>query len=176
MAQREISDATEGSRPREHTRIVNACYPGVYSLGCKLTGDADLAREIAQETFLRAASHLNQVSEPRRLRSWVFKIASNYIRDLFRRQGRWEAVEIEEEEEPDEPPRILEKTDDLRRVREALDSLPAETRTALVLHLQEGLTIREISDALDMTEHAARLKIYRGLQKVRARISGEERP
>jgi len=58
-------------------------------------------------------------------------------------------------------------------VRRALDRLPADLRISLVLHLQEELPVREIAFVLDQTDNAVRMKIYRGLQKVRALVKEE---
>lgn len=153
--------------PVDRARLVREHYAGVYSLAWKLTRDDEAAREIAQETFARALTHLDQLDDAQRASSWLFKIATNIVRDRWRRKVRWESLEAAPAVESGAE-RILEKTEDLARARRALDTLPAETRAAMVLHLQEGLSIREIAFVLDVTENAARLKIYRGLQRVRS--------
>jgi RNA polymerase sigma-70 factor (ECF subfamily) len=144
-------------------------YGAVWSLARKLVRDDATASDIAQETFTRALAHLGD--DVHSVASWLFKIATNLVRDLHRRGGR-----------PEPPPdesvtpacdAILEKREDIARVRRALDALPAETRAAMVLHLQEGLTVPEIAFALDITEHAVRNRIHRALAKLRADLSEE---
>ena len=143
-------------------------YGAVYSLAWKLTRHVETARDVAQEAFLRAFSRLDSHDPRYSFGSWVLKIASNHALDLLRQAGRREPPP--EEVEAPAPESILERGEDLARVRRALDALPPDTRAALVLHLQESLPLREIAFVLDLSEHAVRNKIWRGLQKVRAAI------
>jgi RNA polymerase sigma-70 factor (ECF subfamily) len=146
--------------------LVARHYNAVWSLARKLTRDDATASDIAQETFARALAHLDDVHSPA---SWLFKIATNLVRDLHRRRSRPDPVAEEAGETPCDA--ILEKREDLARVRRALDALPTETRTAMVLHLQEGLSVPDIAFVLDITEHAVRNKIHRALHKLRAELS-----
>ncbi len=154
--------------------LVDQLYPGVLSLSLKLLRDEDLARETAQETFLRAFAKLDQFSGDSPFKSWVFKIATNYIRDMARRRSRrWEPSTEEPVEETDADS-VLQRDEEIARVREALDALPGETRAAMILHLQEGMPIQDIAYSLGITKHAARMKVYRGLQKIRAQVREEQ--
>lgn len=154
--------------------LVARYYPALYSFTRKLTGRDETALDATQETFLRAFSRMDQQDPAYSFGSWLFKIAANHVHDLRRRSKR-----------PDPPPAdapdaggaesILERAEDLERVRRALDGLPSDLRIALVLHLQEELPVREIAFVLDQTENAVRMKIYRALQRVRAHIR-EDRP
>jgi RNA polymerase sigma-70 factor (ECF subfamily) len=101
----------------------------------------------------------------------VLKIASNHALDLLRQAGRLRP--LSDEDEPVSPPPLLKRDEDLARVRQALDALPADTRAALVLHLQESLPLKEIAFILDLSENAVRNRIWRGLQKVRADLKEE---
>jgi len=151
--------------------LVNLHYGAVYSLAFKLTGRVEAARDVAQETFLRAFARLDQHDPEYSFASWVFKIAANHVRDLHRRD-----VRAPEPPRPGEDPRaeaILEKREDLARVRSALESLPPDSRLPFILHLEEGLPIREIAYALDSTENGIRMKIYRALLRVRSLLREE---
>ncbi len=154
--------------PPDAKELVARHYGAVWSLARKLTRDDATASDIAQETFARAIAHIesDDVHSPA---SWLFKIATNLVRDLHRRRRPDPAPE------PAVPPceSILERNEDLARVRRALDTLPTEVRAAMVLHLQEGLTIPELAFILDTTEHAVRNRIHRALHQVRALLSEE---
>jgi RNA polymerase sigma-70 factor (ECF subfamily) len=152
-------------------KLAELHYAAVWSLARKLTRDDNVAHDVAQETFLRAFGHLDQWDGRHRFASWLFKIATNHVRDLHRRQRRVWAVE-----EPVDAPcdRMMERAEAIERVRRALDTLPPETRAAMILHLQEELSVPEIAFVLDLTEHAVRNKIYRGLQKLRSQVVGEK--
>jgi len=148
-------------------RLVARHYGAVWSLARKLVRDDATASDVAQETFARALARLDQYDGRHRFSSWLFKIASNHVRDLHRRRAP-DPVERAPVESADA---ILAKSEDIARVRRALDALPTETRAAMTLHLQEELTVPEIAFVLDLTEDAVRNKIHRGLQKVRDLLS-----
>ncbi len=154
------------------SRLAERHYAAVWSLARKLTRDDNLAHDVAQETFLRAFSRLDQWDGTHRFASWLFKIATNHVRDLHRRKRRpWAA---EEAVQPSSD-RLVERAESIERVRRALDTFPPETRAAMVLHLQEELPVPEIAFILDLTADAVRNKIYRGLQRLRSLVA-EDRP
>ncbi len=158
---------------RARATLADRHYAGVYSLARKLLRDEEAALDVAQETFLRAFAHLDQYDGEHLFSSWLLKIASNHIRDR-RRRRRLEEMPDEIPAAASAPEALLRKNEDVDRVRAALSTLPPETREAMILHLQEGLPIREIAFVTDLTENAVRMKIYRGLEKVRA-LMAEER-
>ncbi len=149
--------------------LVARYYPALFSFARKLTGRVETALDVTQETFLRAFSRMEQQDPAYSFGSWLFKIAANHLHDLRRRSRRPEPPPSDAPEGPGAES-ILERAEDLERVRRALDGLPAELRIVLVLHLQEEMPVREIAFVLDQTENAVRMKIYRALQKVRARV------
>lgn len=166
-----VDRARRGETPARDT-LAARYYPAVFSFARKLTGRTETALDVTQETFLRAFSRIEQHDPAYSFASWLFKIAANHIRDLRRRAGRPDAAPEPPAEAP-VPETILEQTEDLDRVRCALDTLPSDLRTPLLLHLQEQLPVREIAFVLDLTDNAVRMKIYRGLQKVRALVREE---
>ena len=157
--------------PEARAELVQRHYGAVYSLAWKLVRHVETARDVAQEAFLRAFTRLDSHDPRFSFGAWVLKIASNHALDLLRQAGRWEPPP--EEVEPPSPESILERGEDIARVRRALDALPPDTRAALVLHLQEALPLREIAFVLDLSEHAVRNRIWRGLQKLRADLKEE---
>jgi len=172
MAEDLVSRARAGDAG-SRTRLADRHYGAVHALARKLLQDPEAARDVTQETFLRAFARMDQYSGERPFSSWLLKIATNLVRDLHRRKGRWETAEEDPaDEEAERPEAILQKGEEIGRVQAALDALAPEVRAPLVLHLQEGMPVREIAWVLDLTENAVRMKIYRGLRKVRATLGG----
>jgi RNA polymerase sigma factor (sigma-70 family) len=162
-----LERARKGDGPARDA-LASRYYPAVYSFARKLTGRVETALDVTQETFLRAFSRIGQHDPAYSFLSWLFKIAANHVRDLHRQAGRIEPSLAGASDSPADA--ILERSENLDRVRRALDRLPSDIRMALVLHLQEELSVREIAFVLDQTDNAVRMKIYRGLQKVRALV------
>ena len=149
--------------------LVARYYSALFSFTRKLSGRVETALDVTQETFLRAFSRIDQHDPSYSFGSWLFKIAANCLRDLHRRSKRPEPPPIDASEGADAES-LLERAEDLERVRRALDLLSSDLRIALTLHLQEELPVREIAFVLDQSENAVRMKIYRALQFIRARV------
>ncbi len=134
--------------------------------------DADLAEELAQETFVRAMRHKPVSNE----RAWLFAVATNLIRDLLRRETRQrrhllalhaEASHVESEPEELSP-------EDVRRAalaREALHNIPERDRAALYMS-QEGLNYQEIAAALGLSVQSVGTTLTRARKKVVQRYEG----
>lgn len=118
-------------------------------------GDRDLAEELAQETFLRAMRHLPLTNE----RSWLFKVATNLVRDEARRDSRrrrhLEALRTSQsqsrhtEHESVTREQLLEQLREEALARSAIDALGERDRSALLLR-DEGLDYHEIAAALGL--------------------------
>ena len=164
--------ARRGEREAE-TALVRRLYPAVHALASRLLRGTDSARDATQEAFLRAFARLGQFDGRHRFCAWIFKILVNHVRDERRRAGRVVSAELAPDDWTDPgppPPETLLRDEDVRRARSALDELPDETRLAILLHFQEGMTGRDVAYALDLTPQAARIRICRGVAQLRARL------
>ncbi len=128
--------------------------------------DADLAEELAQETFVRAMRHKPVANE----RAWLFAVATNLIRDMLRRETRQRRrlLELHAEVSHASPEPDEVSPDDLRRAalaREALHNIPERDRAALYMS-QEGLNYQEIAAALGLSVHSVGTTLTRARKKV----------
>ncbi|MGH7570536.1 MAG: RNA polymerase sigma factor [Gemmatimonadota bacterium] len=132
-------------------RIFTEEFEGLFRYLNRLTGDPALAKDIAQEAFVR----LYQRGEwPRDRRAWLAAVSNNLVRDEHRKRSRRRSLHesqptlfmyAEPEPAPDEELVIRERR---RRVRGALDRLPHRYRQALLMRY-EGHSYQEIASALD---------------------------
>lgn len=132
-------------------------------------GDAQLAQDAVQETFLRL--HLQGRGRVSAVRSWLFTTGLNVVRDVMRTSSNRARI-LEErpgavpgpsaEPAPDER---LESLEDRARLRRALDRLRERERTALLMR-EEGFRHREIAEALDTTTGSVGTLIARALVKL----------
>jgi len=117
---------------------------------CALLGDAYLAEDAVQETFLRAWRGLHDFRGQAAEKTWLMRIAINVCRDTlrlsyFRRTDR----RVTPEQLP-EPPAPLEEWDDT--VSAAILRLPLKYRRAVLLHYYEDLTVLETARVLNVSE------------------------
>ena len=136
----------------------------IYALAYRVIGREEDARDVAQETFLRAFRALPGFKGQAKFSSWLYRIALNLCRDWIRRKKRTPLVEMPEgvdivelaaEQGPVESIEDLVARQEMSRiVAEGMKLLPDEQRTAIVLKEYHGLTFQEIADLAGLSaEH-----------------------
>lgn len=119
------------------------------ALAARLTGSPDDAEDIAQEVAVRALRGWDGFRREANVRTWLYRITLNLIADRKPNPSdspvEQAEIAIPKDEQPEEQ---LLRTEGLPAVRLALDALPAELRTPLILHVYEELKCREIADLL----------------------------
>ena len=141
----------------------------LYRYVARYAGDADLAEDVVQETFVRLRERPPRTRQ--RLRGWLYTVATNLSRDALSTSRR--RRELEKGAGPNLPvpsqtqdPASFAEIEDLRcRVRNALNSLDDNERTALLMY-QEGFRHREIADVVCMDTEAVGSMIVRAAAKV----------
>jgi len=142
----------------------------------RLTGDPELARDLAQEALLRAWTRRATLRDPGQFRPWLHRIAVNAWRDRLRRnKGVLEieiehAVDAEGRGDSDTPHDQAVRRDRALAVRRALQRLPEDQRLAIVLREFEGYTSREIGDLVGAPSTTIRSRIFHGLRALRGML------
>jgi RNA polymerase sigma-70 factor (ECF subfamily) len=159
----------------EHERMV-------FQLALNLLGDRDEALEVSQEVFLRVFRTIQRFRGQSALRTWIFRIVINQARNRqrwWRRRHRTEQVSLDEHIEqhgdPAErdgvaPDRVLHRKELADRLWAALDALPFDERTAIVLREVDGLSYDEIAFSLDVTLGTVKARLTRARQALRAAL------
>lgn len=138
----------------------------------------DEARDVAQETFLKAYRGLSGFKREARFSSWLYQIATNLCRDRLRRRKTRPQVSLEALEEtgpvivetrPGAHERLVER-DAAEAVRRAIHALPEEQREVVILKEYQELTFLEIAHALDVPVSTVKTRLYRGLVQLRQRL------
>lgn len=162
--------------PRKNPSQKQAVYSALisnldalYSAACHITGRADLAEDLVQETARKALEASPDLRDERRVRGWLMKILVNHARDLFRRSRKWEGLETAEEEEGPEPelqaPSLSQAT--VQDVRAAVERLSPERRALVILVDVEEFTILEAADALKIPPGTAASRLARAHRQLR---------
>lgn len=145
---------------------------GAVRLAFLLTGDDQQARDIGQEAFVKIAGRFHgirdQAAFPGYLRTTVINLSRGHLRRL-RTQRDFMA-----RQRGSAPPFAGPDVEGRDEMWTALQSLPHRQKTALVLRYYQDLSERQIADAMEITESAAKSLLTRGLQQLRARMRGEE--
>lgn len=160
----------------------------VLAIGWRLLGTRDLARDAAQETYLRAYRHLARFDPERDFEAWICRIAVNVCRDLYRRtragapsapvsyESERDAGRMEEPSCPSSSESSLLESERRRLVLEAIAALPPREKAALVLRDLEGMSSERAAEVLGSTAGTVRSQVAAARRKVKvaleARIGG----
>ena len=152
----------------------------IYALAYRVIGREEEARDVAQETFLRAFRALSGFKGQAKFSSWLYRITLNLCRDWIRKEKRTrvlqapEGLDIIELAGAATPTETIEqrigRKDLGRAVSKAMAALPEEQRTAIILKEYHGLTFQEIADMLDCPLSTVKTRLYQGLSVVRKQL------
>jgi RNA polymerase sigma-70 factor (ECF subfamily) len=141
---------------------------------CRLTGDYELARDLAQETFVQAYKAILKTDSGLQLKAWLYRIATNNALQHRRRNRLLAFISFEDWRKPPLEPMDTSDPPDIDGVQQALRKVTTEYRVCLVLHFVEGFTYVEIGRTLGISEEAVRKRVARGKQAFRQTYHGGE--
>jgi len=156
----------------EHQRMV-------VQLAMNLLGDRDEALDLSQEVFLRVFRTIHRFRCQSTLRTWIYRIAVNQARNkhrFWRRRHRADQVSLDEHvaahgELPSggesTPDRLLAQKELAAQLQTALDRLPFDQRTAIVLREIDGLSYEEIAYSLGVAVGTVKSRLTRARQALR---------
>jgi RNA polymerase sigma-70 factor (ECF subfamily) len=153
----------------------------IYALAYRQIGREEDARDVCQETFLRAYRALNGFRGQAKFSSWLYRIALNLCRDWLRRERRTPLVQVPDELDVADliaeraPVESFEdhvaRRDLGRALRRAIARLPEEQRTAILLKEYHGLTFQEIADLIGCPLSTVKTRLYQGLVVLRRELA-----
>ena len=181
----EISlEALQNGDMAEFARLVDAYSTQIYRLALKMLGDEQDAEDVLQNTFMKALQAIAGFEGRSSLSTWLYRIAVNEALMSLRRQKPTIPVAMDYEDDDDELQHPTQFTDwcclpeeDLlseearRHLDQAIRRLPEKLRVVFLLRDVEGLSIRETSEALDLTETAVKTRLLRARLNLREQLS-----
>ncbi len=160
---------------RYMSRMVNVAY--------QMTGDSELAQDIAQETFYRAYRSAATYKQIAKFSTWLYTIAINLCRnELRRRKHRFYSLEEMAERDEESSVRIDIKDESARPdvdveqrelgklIMMAIDTLPEKFRQPIVLRDVQGLSYEETGKILNIPEGTVKSRINRARQRVKVML------
>lgn len=170
------SPAADGAGPKSAGALFTLHHPPLERYLSRLTGDPDLAADIAQEAFVRL---LERRPSREAARPWLFRVATNLVRDrarqtkrrgILRMRGR---AMLSVADPPPAPDDVVDREGAGRLVRKALEALSEKEKTALLMR-EEGFAHREIAEALGTTTGSIGTLLARALRKAADRLKSPE--
>jgi RNA polymerase sigma-70 factor, ECF subfamily len=170
-------------------RLVSERSGEVYALLYRLTADAEEARDLTQETFLRAFQSISRFRGEANLKTWLYRIAINQARNRWRwwrRRRRDATVSLDGSDRPDEqaltgrlrneaavdPEKETLAHEREQQLREALLALRPSYREAVILRDVEGFSYEEIATTLQINIGTVKSRLSRGRLELRRKLEG----
>jgi RNA polymerase sigma-70 factor (ECF subfamily) len=167
--------------PESFNELILRWERPIYALAYRTIGREEDARDVCQETFLRAFRALPAFRGQAKFSSWLYRIALNLCRDWIRRERRTpiveapadvDMIELAEAVAPAESIEdLIARKDLVRAVERVMARLPEEQRTAIVLKEYHGLTFQEIADLVGCPLSTVKTRLYQGLTVVRREMA-----
>ncbi len=125
--------------------------------------------DLVQETFLKAFRGLSGWRGGGSLRGWLFRIASNLLKDRFRQSKGRVFLEINDQDLPDhsDPAGELAASEAEQQLREGLSRLPHMQREVFLLRVQQGMEYTDIAGVLGTTPGAARVHYHHAVKRLK---------
>ncbi len=173
--------------PERADELVDRHYEAVYRQAYRLSGCMATAEDIAQETFVQAIRHLDQLRSSDAERGWLLAIARRQFMRVLRkvvhtRHGRMVSIDSPNVDvdsvlcENDSIPRPLQAIDDQDRVERALKELGHDARLVIVMHYFEELSYAEIAAQLEIPIGTVMSRLSRSREQLRRLLDEENCP
>jgi RNA polymerase sigma-70 factor, ECF subfamily len=165
-----VADARSGSR-RAFEALVRRYQKPLYFLCLRYVHDHDAAADLTQRAFIRAMEKMGELRDARIFRSWLFRIGANLALNHLRDHARF----VDEEHRPSDEPVLvpeaqtqIEAAEDSLALRRAVAELPTKQRMTLELRVYEDMSFKDIAEALDTTEGAAKVNFHYAVRRLRS--------
>lgn len=154
----------------------------VFALTYRMLGNRQEAEDVAQEAFIRAYTNIDRYQIDRKFSTWLYRIATNLSIDRMRKKKPDYYLDAEvagtegltmysqistEEPLPEEEVVSLEAQEG---IHQAILSLPAKYRSAITLKYIQELSLKEISEILDLPVGTVKTRIHRGREALRKQL------
>jgi len=174
----DVAAAQDGDN-RAFARLVDQTYSDVFLLAARLTRDHDDALDVVQEVYLRAYKGLIDYRGEARFTTWLHRITINCASTLLARRRRElhdpiqrDVIDMSDEYHPERRVEESEISDDLRR---ALEELPPNLRSVLVLSDVYDLSHQKIGKQLGISATAVKVRLHRSRKRIRQAIQTKHR-
>ena len=144
----------------------------LYNIAYKYMGNPEDAKDIAQDSLIKIYLNIKSCHSLDTFKAWAVKITVNTALDALRKRVRKSTETLEEHRAPaaDEPEHKLMLNENIRRVKEAINSLPEEQRTLVILRDLEGLSYDELSKVTGVALGTVKSRLSRARLTLREQI------
>ena len=149
----------------------------VYNYLHKITDNAELSKELTQETFYTAIKKINSLKKEESVDIWLCEIAKNKWRDYLRKNKKLDVIQLNDEIETfieDTLEENLINHETILELYKKIHKLDINTREVIYLKLKSNFTFKEIGEILGKSENWARITFHRGKKELKEEFNNEK--
>lgn len=165
-----VADVAQGGE-RAFSELLHRHQNAIYAFACRMLGDPQEAEDVAQETFLRLYQTSKRYQPDASLRAYLLRITKNICIDHFRKKRPELMDELPDPTTQQTPQDLLEGAITLDYLEKAIDRLPVNQRTALLLRHTEQLSYNRIAEVMDVSVAAVESLLVRARRTLKQRLA-----
>jgi RNA polymerase sigma-70 factor, ECF subfamily len=146
-------------------KLYNQYAKDVYRFSYRLTGDADEAKDITSETFVRIWTSAKEI-RVESVKAYLFTIARNLYLHNKRRKKKLTSLDEEMRDTLARPDKVLEDRSELDEVLKAVQLLPEIDRIVLTMRAEDELSYEEIARSTGLPVSTVKIKVFRSRAKI----------
>ncbi len=146
--------------------VINTCY--------RFLRNKEEAEEVAQEVFLKVYLSFNTYQPKTKFSTWLFKIVVNSCLNKLRDKKKFSLSQLDEDlhaSSENQPDKSLEQEELRMLVRNAVDSLPENQRTVILVNQYEGFSYQDTAKILDCSVSAVESRLFRAKESLKKKLS-----
>ena len=167
-----VDESRNGDRAA-FDELVRRTYVDTYTLAMRLTANEEDARDVVQESYIRAWKGIGRFRGDAQFSTWMYRITANAAATLVQKRRRRRLESLETVDEPVDlsldarPDAAAESTVGLEELARAVEALPPKLRAIVVLKDVYGLSHEAIAEELGISVAAAKVRLHRGRKRLR---------
>ncbi|MGV3487379.1 MAG: RNA polymerase sigma factor SigW [Tuberibacillus sp.] len=167
-------------------RLVDLYKSQVYNICLRMVKIPAEAEDLAQEAFIRAFTNIGKYETDKKFSTWLYRIATNLSIDFLRKKkpGVYLDAELPGTEgfdmhsqlsanDPLPEDQVVQK-ETSAWLQDEIDQLPPKYRAAIILKYMEDLSLKEISEVLDLPVPTVKTRIHRGREALKERLAARK--
>ena len=160
---------TEASRQAKFNQLAETYGIDLYRYAMWICGNDALAKDLVQETFLRAWKAMDKLKDPKAVKSWLITILRReYARTFERKVPKF--TDVDKVVVPEDSELEPEDRTEIKMLRQSILELTPKYREPLLMQVVLGYSCQEISEALDISKSAVMTQLFRAREQLKSRL------
>lgn len=178
LNENKLIERASGGDPSAFNRLMEVHERRMYAVALRMCGNREDAQDCLQEAMLRIYRSISGFKGQSSFGTWVYRITMNTCLDELRRKKNKQNTSLDSlldtgwspQDESASPEKHAIKSETRRLLHQAIQDLPEDMRSAIVLRDIQGLSYEEIAQALDINVGTIKSRISRGREKLREKL------